>query len=47
MGVLLLGGKGVLLVVNLWGEQSIFGTVTEVGCMVLGIASILAALYLR
>ena len=47
MGVLLVAGKGVLLVVNLWGPQSIFGTVTEVVCMVLGSSSILAALYLR
>jgi hypothetical protein len=47
MGVLLLAGKGVLLGVNLWGNHSPFGTVTEVLCMVLGAASILAALYLR
>ncbi len=47
MGVLLVAGKGMLLVVNLWGPQSIFGTVTEVVCMVLGGGSILAALYLR
>lgn len=47
MGVLLVAGKGVLLVVNVWGAQSIFGTVTEVACMVLGVSSILAAVYLR
>ncbi len=47
MGVLLVAGKGVLLVVNLWGAKSTFGTVTEVLCIVLGGASILAAVYLR
>ena len=47
MGALLLAGKGVLLVVNLWGQQSPFGTVTEVLCMVLGVACILAVVYLR
>ena len=47
MGVLLVAGKGILLAGNLWGPQSIFGTVTEMLCMVLGVASILAAVYLR
>ncbi len=47
MGVLLVAGKGVLLVANLWVNESAFGTVTEVLCMVLGGASILAALRLR
>ncbi len=47
MGVLLLLGKGVFVALNLWGGQSLFGTVTEVVCVVLGVSSILAALYLR
>ncbi len=47
MGVLLVAGKGMLLVVNLLRAQSLFSTVTEVLCVVLGVASILAALYLR
>ena len=43
MGVLLVVGKGVLVVGNLWGPQSLFGSITEALCIVLGGSSILAA----
>ncbi len=46
MGALLLVGKGMLIAGNLWGGQNPFSSVTEVVCVVVGIASILAAMYL-
>jgi hypothetical protein len=46
MGALLLVGKGMLIGGNLWIEGNIFNSVTEVVCLVVGLTSILAAIYL-
>ncbi len=46
MGGLLLGGKGILIAGNLWAYDNVFTSVTEVVCLVGGITSILAAIYL-
>ena len=46
MGALLLLGKGMLIGGNLWIEGNIFNSVTEVVCLMVGLTSVLAAIYL-